>query len=44
MLQVKAIVRLQTNFLHDQNDRKLADRLGSAEVRLGGTVWSLPDG
>jgi len=28
----------------DQNDRKLADRLGSAEVRLGGTVWSLPDG
>jgi [ribosomal protein S18]-alanine N-acetyltransferase len=28
----------------DQNERKLADRLGSAEVRLGGTVWSLPNG
>jgi len=25
----------------DQNERKLAERLGSAEVRLGGTVWSL---
>jgi [ribosomal protein S18]-alanine N-acetyltransferase len=28
----------------DQNERKLAERLGSAEVRLGGTVWSLPNG
>jgi ribosomal-protein-alanine N-acetyltransferase len=28
----------------EQNERKLADRLGSAEVRLGGTVWSLPYG
>src|ERR1051326_2295408 len=26
----------------DVNERKLAERLGSAEVRLGGTVWSLP--
>ena len=25
----------------DQNERKLADRLGAAEVRLGSTVWSL---
>ncbi|HEX8968146.1 MAG TPA: ribosomal protein S18-alanine N-acetyltransferase [Chloroflexota bacterium] len=24
-----------------QNERKLAERLGSAEVRLGGSVWSL---
>jgi ribosomal-protein-alanine N-acetyltransferase len=28
----------------EQNERKLAERLGSAEVRLGGTVWSLSDG
>ena len=28
----------------DQNERKLAERLGSAEVRLGGTVWSLANG
>jgi ribosomal-protein-alanine N-acetyltransferase len=28
----------------EQNERKLAERLGSAEVRLGGTVWSLPNG
>jgi ribosomal-protein-alanine N-acetyltransferase len=28
----------------DENERKLADRLGSAEVRLGGNVWSLPNG
>jgi ribosomal-protein-alanine N-acetyltransferase len=28
----------------DQNERKLADRLGSAEVRLGGSIWSLPNG
>jgi ribosomal-protein-alanine N-acetyltransferase len=27
----------------DQNERKLAERLGAAEVRLGGTVWSLPN-
>jgi ribosomal-protein-alanine N-acetyltransferase len=27
----------------DQNERRLAERLGSAEVRLGGTVWSLPN-
>ena len=27
----------------DQSERKLAERLGSAEVRLGGTVWSLPN-
>jgi len=27
----------------EQNERKLAERLGSAEVRLGGTVWSLSD-
>ena len=26
----------------DQNERKLADQLGSAEVRLGGSIWSLP--
>jgi ribosomal-protein-alanine N-acetyltransferase len=26
------------------NERKLAERLGSAEVRLGGNVWSLPNG
>jgi ribosomal-protein-alanine N-acetyltransferase len=25
----------------DQNERKLADHLGAAEVRLGGTIWSL---
>jgi [ribosomal protein S18]-alanine N-acetyltransferase len=25
----------------EQNERKLADRLGPAEVRLGGTVWTL---
>jgi [ribosomal protein S18]-alanine N-acetyltransferase len=31
----------QTAF--DQNERKLAERLGAAEVRLGGTVWSLPN-
>lgn len=30
----------QTAF--EQNEHKLAERLGSAEVRLGGTVWSLP--
>jgi ribosomal-protein-alanine N-acetyltransferase len=28
----------------DKNERKLAERLGSAEVRLGGTVWSLVNG
>src|SRR5579859_1074650 len=28
----------------EQNERKLAERLGSAEVRLGSTVWSLPNG
>jgi [ribosomal protein S18]-alanine N-acetyltransferase len=28
----------------DQNERKLAERLGSAEVRLGNSVWSLPNG
>jgi ribosomal-protein-alanine N-acetyltransferase len=28
----------------DQNEHKLADRLGAAEVRLGGTIWSLPHG
>lgn len=28
----------------DRNERGLADRLGSAEVRLGGKVWSLPNG
>jgi [ribosomal protein S18]-alanine N-acetyltransferase len=27
----------------DQNEQKLAERLGAAEVRLGGTVWSLPN-
>jgi len=31
----------QTSF--EQNERKLAERLGSAEVRLGGTTWSLSD-
>jgi [ribosomal protein S18]-alanine N-acetyltransferase len=31
----------QTTF--DANEHKLAERLGSAEVRLGGTVWSLPN-
>jgi ribosomal-protein-alanine N-acetyltransferase len=31
----------QTTF--DQNERKLAERLGAAEVRLGGSVWSLPN-
>ena len=28
----------------EQNERQLAERLGSAEVRLGGTVWSLANG
>jgi ribosomal-protein-alanine N-acetyltransferase len=28
----------------DKNERKLAERLGAAEVRLGGTVWSLMNG
>jgi [ribosomal protein S18]-alanine N-acetyltransferase len=28
----------------ESNERKLAERLGSAEVRLGGSVWSLPNG
>jgi [ribosomal protein S18]-alanine N-acetyltransferase len=28
----------------DQNERRLSDRLGPAEVRLGGSIWSLPDG
>src|SRR5205085_12524748 len=28
----------------EQNERQLAERLGSAEVRLGGAVWSLPNG
>jgi len=28
----------------DQNERKLAERLGSAEVRLGNSIWSLPNG
>lgn len=32
----------QTTF--DKNERKLAERLGAAEVRLGGSVWSLPNG
>ena len=27
----------------EDNERKLAERLGAAEVRLGGTVWSLPN-
>jgi [ribosomal protein S18]-alanine N-acetyltransferase len=31
----------QTTF--DANERRLAERLGSAEVRLGGSVWSLPN-
>jgi ribosomal-protein-alanine N-acetyltransferase len=28
----------------EQNERKLADRLGSAEVRLGERIWNLPNG
>ena len=28
----------------EQNERKLGERLGAAEVRLGGTVWSLANG
>jgi ribosomal-protein-alanine N-acetyltransferase len=28
----------------DQNEGKLAERLGSAEVRLGDRIWSLPNG
>jgi ribosomal-protein-alanine N-acetyltransferase len=28
----------------EQNERKLAQRLGAAEVRLGGNVWNLSDG
>jgi [ribosomal protein S18]-alanine N-acetyltransferase len=28
----------------EQNERKLAEQLGSAEVRLGGNVWSLSSG
>jgi ribosomal-protein-alanine N-acetyltransferase len=28
----------------EQNERKLAERLGSAEVRLGGNVWTLSHG
>lgn len=28
----------------DQNEHKLAERLGSAEVRLGGSIWSLAHG
>ncbi len=28
----------------DENERKLSEHLGSAEVRLGGSVWSLPNG
>jgi ribosomal-protein-alanine N-acetyltransferase len=28
----------------DQNERKLAERLGSAEVRLGASIWSLSNG
>jgi ribosomal-protein-alanine N-acetyltransferase len=28
----------------DENERKLGDRLGAAEVRLGNSVWSLPNG
>jgi ribosomal-protein-alanine N-acetyltransferase len=28
----------------EQNERKLAEQLGSAEVRLGGSIWSLPNG
>jgi ribosomal-protein-alanine N-acetyltransferase len=32
----------QTAF--EQNERKLADRLGSAEVRLGERIWNLPNG
>jgi ribosomal-protein-alanine N-acetyltransferase len=27
----------------DRNEHKLAERLGPAEVRLGGTIWSLPN-
>ena len=28
----------------EENERKLAERLGSAEVRLGDRIWSLPNG
>jgi ribosomal-protein-alanine N-acetyltransferase len=28
----------------EPNERKLAERLGAAEVRLGGNIWSLPNG
>ena len=35
---------LRWNEFANQNERKLAERLGAAEVRLGGTVWSLPNG
>jgi ribosomal-protein-alanine N-acetyltransferase len=28
----------------DTNERKLADRLGAAEVRLGDSIWSLSNG
>ena len=28
----------------EDNERKLAERLGAAEVRLGGNVWSLSNG
>ena len=27
----------------EKNERKLAERLGAAEVRLGGSIWSLPN-
>jgi ribosomal-protein-alanine N-acetyltransferase len=27
----------------EQHERKLAERLGPAEVRLGGTIWTLPN-
>ena len=28
----------------EENERKLAERLGAAEVRLGSSIWSLPNG
>ena len=28
----------------EENERKLGQRLGPSEVRLGGTTWSLSDG
>ena len=37
-------INLNRSVALDRNERKLAGHIGSAEVRLGDSVWTLSDG